>query len=75
MMPLKTETNTAAMGARVLLAARRALAHELVAVFEHGQWWITNRRTGAQWAVCDAEGPGSVQGFSFELVTEGEEGN
>lgn len=44
--------------------------------FEHGQWWITDLDTGAQWSVCDAEGTeanGVFDGFCFERVTEGEE--
>jgi hypothetical protein len=40
--------------------------------FEHGQWWVTDLDTGAQWSVCDAEGPGSTDGFDFEQVTEGD---
>lgn len=56
---------------RIRRAARLALGHvrSLQTDFEHGQWWVTDRRTGAQWAVCDVE-PGS---FCFEQVTEGEE--
>ena len=41
-------------------------------VFEHGQLWITNNRTGAQWSVNDASGPGSCDGFSFEQVSNGD---
>lgn len=41
--------------------------------FEHGQWWITDLDTGAQWSVVDAEGKRAVDGFDFEQVTEGEE--
>jgi len=57
-MKLKTEQNTLSMGRRVRSAAfDRGLGHigELQTDFEHGQWWVTNRRTGAQWSVCDAE--------------------
>ena len=73
---LKTEQNTASMERRVRSAARLAgivNTRNASVVFEHGQWWIENIRTGAQWSVCDAEGPGSFNGFSFEQVTEGEE--
>lgn len=72
-MALKTETNTAAMGKRVLRAAkahlhvRRAWSH-----FEHGQWWIT-LPSGAAYSVCDAEGIGTTDGFEFEEVTAGDE--
>jgi len=41
--------------------------------FEHGQWWVTNLRTGAQWSVVDASGGRSLHGLDFERVTEGEE--
>ena len=36
--------------------------------FEHGQWWVTDLDTGAQWSVCDA-----TRGFVFEQVTTGDE--
>ena len=42
---------------------------ELRSFFEHGQWWIEDARTGAQWSVCDAV-PGP---FCFEQVTNGTE--
>jgi hypothetical protein len=69
---LKTETNTKAMEKRILRAAGIALGQRrsLSADFEHGQWWITNRMTGAQWAVDDWDGH-DVDGFGFEQVTEG----
>jgi hypothetical protein len=41
------------------------------AVFEHGQWWVTCP-SGAQFSVVDATGPGTVGGFDFEQVSEGE---
>lgn len=78
-MALKTETNTPEMEKRVLeafLVTDEGVEHdedEVQADFEHGQWWITVKPTGAQWSVVDAEGPGSVDGFGFERVTEGEE--
>ena len=36
--------------------------------FEHGQWWVTDLDTGAQWSVVD-----SSDGFDFEEVTPAEE--
>lgn len=67
---LKTETNTYAMQKRVLSAARKILKRRILqADFEHGQWWITNVATGAQWSVVDAEGGHSVDGFDLEQVT------
>ena len=72
---LQTETQTVAMERRVYHAARTMLGtrRSLRADFEHGQWWITDRTTGAQWSVIDAEGAQSVDGFDFERVTEGDE--
>ena len=42
----------------------------LTAIYEHGQWWIEDADTGAQWSVCDTSGPDV---FCFEQVTQGEE--
>ena len=72
---LKTETNTRAMGDRVVSVARKVLKRRnLASFFEHGQWWVEHIPSGAQWSVVDAgnreQGP---DGFGFEQVTEGEE--
>ena len=78
MPQLKTEQNTLAMGRRVRDAAFNLnLGHigDLNTFFEHGQWWVENRKTGAQWGACDAEGPESAvisNGFYFEQVTKGD---
>lgn len=40
---------------------------------EHGQEWVTELTTGGQWAVEEAEGPGSFGGFCFEEVTRPDE--
>ena len=40
---------------------------------EHGQWWVTDRDTGAQWSVMDTAGHPSVDGFDFAQVTPDEE--
>ena len=37
--------------------------------FEHGQWWVLCEN-GAQYSVEDAFGPGTIDGFDFEQVTE-----
>ena len=71
---LNTETNTRAMEQRVLDAATELLGRaRMSADFEHGQWWITDLDTGAQWSVCDAESPDTAEGFCFEQVTQGDE--
>ncbi len=40
--------------------------------FEHGQWFVTHKPTGAQWSVNDAEVNGEDT-WDFEQVSEGEE--
>lgn len=47
---LKTETNTRAIERRILRAWRQRFGRRpvLQADFEHGQWWITEVRSGAQ---------------------------
>lgn len=70
---LKTE-NPKTSERRILRAARAILGRRpLSAFYEHGQWWIEDRDTGAQWSVVDAEGGRSVDGFDFEQVTDGDE--
>lgn len=74
-MKLKAETNTPAMARRALTAFRKQQRRRcgLSIYFEHGQWWISYLRSGASWSVCDAEGGPAVDGFDFELITEGAE--
>lgn len=75
-MRLKTETPTLSMERRIRAAARRAgivNTRTISTWFEHGQWWVENCRTGAQWSVCDASGPSAFDGFCFEQVTRGDE--
>lgn len=75
---LNTETNTPTIEQRIIDAwdvsdeAAALPENEWASVaFEHGQWWIT-ASNGAQWSVVDASGPGSIDGFAFEQVSEGE---
>lgn len=71
---LITETNTPAVKRRVLRAARVRLGRaRYQADFEHGQWWITNLTTGAQWSVVDCETVDGTPYLDFEQVTQGEE--
>ena len=73
---LNCEKNTTTMERRVRSAARKAgivTSRNASTIFEHGQWWIENVRTGAQWSVSDAEGPNTFDGFDFEQVTHGDE--
>jgi len=67
---LPTQHNTATMEKRILRAGHKVLSNHLSATFEHGHWWVTDTENGAQWDVVDAEGPGSIDGFDFEQVTE-----
>ncbi len=67
---LNTERNTPTMEKRVIRAAHVQLRkRNLSAFFEHGQWWIEHRPSGAQWSASDCT-PGD---FCFEQVTQGEE--
>lgn len=71
---LKTERNTKTMEKRVLKMARKMLGTRNVsAFFEHGNWWVSNLKTGAQYSVVDAEGPNTIDGFDLEQVTDGDE--
>lgn len=66
---LNTETNTPAMARRVAKAFRLTFGeHRRIQTdFEHGQWWVTERGTGAQWAVNDCDG--GIAEFDFEQVS------
>lgn len=69
-MSLRCERNTPNMHDAVISDAREALERtNLQADFEHGQWFVTDRETGAQWAVNDAEGCT----FDYEQVTQGDD--
>jgi hypothetical protein len=64
---LQTESNTGKVERNILTAAQEFLGHKnLIADFEHGQWWLTNKKTGEQWSVVDSNSP---SGFDFEQVT------
>ena len=70
---LRTETNSPAVERDIRRTARKLLglsALNMQTDFEHGQWWVTERHTGAQWSVCDEYGE---LGFCFEQVTQGED--
>lgn len=68
-MTLLTETNTPKVERLIRKIALAELGRfPMQTDFEHGQWWVTNRRTGAQWSVCDA----TSGTFAFEQVTEGD---
>lgn len=70
---LKTETNTPEIEKRVRRAARHRLGKGRYQTdFEHGQWWVTNLDTGAQWSVVDCETPEGVFYFDFEQVSYGD---
>lgn len=71
---LNTDKNTKTMCKRVETAARKILhTRKISSFFEHGQWWIEDRRNGAQYSVVDAEGGSAVNGFDLEMVTEPQE--
>lgn len=74
-MHLRSESNTKQIEREILADAEAGepLGNRLVADFEHGQWWLTDLDTGAQWSVVDCETPDGREYFGFEQVTEGEE--
>lgn len=37
--------------------------------YEHGQWWITDNDTGAQWSVVDCQTETGEDYYGFEQVT------
>lgn len=73
---LKTE-NPKSSKREILAAARVVLGGGAVrgnggcvVIYEHGQWWLRHKMSGAEWSVTDATGPGTSHGYGFELVTE-----
>lgn len=67
---LRTEQNTRAVEQDIEYAVTDELGiARFTTDFEHGQWWVTDLDSGAQWSVCDANTP---SGFCFEQVTEGD---
>ena len=71
---LNLERYSAATEKRITNAATEALGIARFSVdFEHGQYWVTDLDSGAQWSVNDAEGPGTVDGCDFEQVTPGDD--
>lgn len=80
---LRCETNTPSMAREIELAfeewsnegnwvdqEKEVRASQLSVDFEHGQWWVTHRPTGAQWAVNDAVIDGR-ESWDFEQISEG----
>lgn len=69
---LRTETHTRTVERAIRRAAQAQLIGygRIQADFEHGQWWLTDRDSGAQWSVCDDN---SEWGFCFEQVSQGDE--
>lgn len=72
---LKTEINTPAMEKRIRRAANFRLKiprSRMQTDFEHGQWWVTDLRSGAQWSAVDCETQDGVFYFDFEQVSAGD---
>lgn len=73
MSNLKTEQNHQAIELMVKRHAREQLGFVVTSFFEHGQWWVENPKTGAQWSVVDeAYSGGEFKQFGFEQVTPGD---
>lgn len=72
-LPLQSDDRSAAVGRRAVKAFHSTGGtHKARPVFEHGHWWIVCGRCGAQWSVVDAVGPGAINGFGFEQVSDGD---
>jgi hypothetical protein len=66
---LRSEQNKPAVEREVLKAARAILGRRnLVAIFEHGHWWVEHTPSGAQWDAVDTD-----RGFDFEQVSAGDD--
>lgn len=73
MSQLLSTTNTPTVRAHVLRAAKHRLGRgKYQADFEHGQWWATRLKDGAQWAVVDTLPIDGLPALDFEQVTQGE---
>lgn len=48
---------------------RQLDVNEWDVVYEHDQWWVV-ADSGAKWSVAEGEGPGAVNGFDFEMVSD-----
>lgn len=76
MTALRSTINTPEIEQQITLDAIDHLdldARDVQADYEHGQWWITDRRTGAQWSVVDCESINGAEYFGFEQVSRGED--
>jgi hypothetical protein len=75
---LRTETNTPETEADIRREAMDETGLDLdrddiQTDFEHGQWWVTQLSTGAQWSVVDVLTRAGEEVFGFEQVSEGED--
>jgi len=73
---LISTVNTTTIDRRIRSAARKRFHYRtgIQTFFEHGQWWLVINRPNfsRSYSVVDAEGPGSIDGFDFELIEEEE---
>ena len=73
MSQLLSTTNTPTVRAHVLRAAKHKLGRgKYHATFEHGQWWVTRLKDGAQWSVVDCLSTAELPYLDFEQVTQGD---
>lgn len=76
-MKLKTENRKNGLSAiSAFFTSRHVKRHHrrhFDYAFEYGQLWIVHNPSGAQWSVVDAEGPRTINGFDFEMVSSGDE--
>lgn len=75
-MKLRSTINKPAIGEAIADAFKvwSQIPHEnATTYFDHGHWWVTCSACGVQYDAVDAEGGDSVDGFSFEEVTHGDD--
>jgi hypothetical protein len=60
---------------KIFRVARQKLGRKLFNLhFEHGQWWLEDAGTGAQWSVVECFSVERNEAYiDFEQVTEGKE--
>ena len=68
---LPSTQNNSATEARIRKAAKQQLHlsdQQIQTAFEHGHWWVIDKRTGASWDAVDTD-----NGFDFEEIDGGDE--
>lgn len=71
---LETTINTPSVARRVRRAANVRLGRRRWQTdYEHGQWWVTDLDSGAQYAAVDCQTINGIDYIDFERVSRGDE--